>query len=100
MRLVRVILSAPLGPSATTVASSSSQGIAPGATKLASEDILSTRPQTALVSRECGHVGLSTLSNGAGLRKCVMTWPPALSKSVACGPNGTQLYAVPTATHT
>src|SRR5215472_10197992 len=61
----------PVGPSPTTAASSSSQGIAPAATKLGSDDDAIGFPQTTLESRECCHVGPGSRLYGVGLRKCV-----------------------------
>ena len=100
MSLVASSLSPPVGPSPTTAASSSSQGIAPGATKFGSAEELIIWPQTMLESRECCHVGFGSWLYGVGLRKCVnICWPSALN-NVACGPYGVQLNTDPTATQT
>src|SRR5262245_19075524 len=57
MKVVAVSASPPVGPSFDPTGSTSSQGIAPGATKLASADIVVALPRTTLLSRECCQVG-------------------------------------------
>ena len=66
-----IILSPNVGPSPTTSACSSSQGMAPGATKLGSADSAIFAAQTMLESRECCQAGLSTREYGVMPRKCV-----------------------------
>src|SRR5512134_3513330 len=100
MYRVGVNLSPQVGPSPTTTASSSSQGIAPGATKFGSEEDVLTWAQTVLESRECCHVGLSSWLYGVGLRKWVNTCSLSWLNSVACGPKVAQLNEEPTATQT
>src|SRR5882724_1391570 len=91
MKVVSNSLLPPVGPSWAPTICSRSQGIAPGATKSGSEEVVIATAQTVLVSRECCHVARGMpLSNGLGLRKWVMTclsWP--LNK-VACGPKNVQ----------
>ena len=82
-----------MGPGCVPASWSSSQGIAPGATKFGSVEDCVARAHTALESSELCHVARGVpFSSGLGLRKCVIIcWrisPPATLKvrnKVACG---------------
>jgi hypothetical protein len=66
-KVVLVSLSPPVGPGSVPTTWSRSQGIAPGSTKLGSEEAIAMA-QTVLVSRECCQVARAMpLSSGLGL---------------------------------
>src|SRR5262245_31302624 len=91
MNVVGVSFPVPFGPAWAPTLSSRSHGIAPGATKAASEDVAIALAQTALESTESCHVARAVPpSSGLGLRKCVMTWWSPSLNNVACGPTSVQ----------
>src|SRR5882724_1494961 len=97
-KVVCARISPPVGPSCDPTAWSNNQGIAPALTKFGSLEDPMGRAQTALVSSEFCHVARGVpLSDGLGLRKCVMIcWgisaPFTLKvrNKVACGEKNVQ----------
>ena len=93
MNVVCVRVAPSVGPRWAPTTCSSNQGIAPGATKLASLGDATVLPHTALVSNELCQVARGVpFSNGFGLRKWVMICcckSPCialmLANNVACG---------------
>src|SRR5262245_4946596 len=88
MKVVPVSLAPPVGPACAPTTSTRSQGIAPGVTKIGSEEDPITFPQTVLVSRECCQVARTmSPSKGLGLKKWVVTCSSRSLNNVACGVN-------------